>query len=74
MFRYTKLVTPNLCGHRHRFILKTGNITPVLFWCDDNFGCPVQAMTGSRWYALSAIIYFRDDDDAFAFRMRWCGA
>lgn len=65
-------------GHRYRFaVLDTvtcGNHQQILEWCSEHFGPPGPKPLGSRWMMAGDgfFFYFRDEDDAFAFRMRWC--
>lgn len=42
----------------------------ALWWCSDEFG---ECHRGERWtYSTEGDFAFRDENDAFAFRMRWC--
>lgn len=45
---------------------------PAVAWCQEQFGPETLLMRGSRWNKVGFAIYIANDDDAFAFRMRWC--
>lgn len=73
MFRYVQGSKPDLDGHRYMFILlEQVSITPMFQWCVEQFGLEPDEATGSRWYCIGGRIFFRDEIDAFQFRMRWC--
>lgn len=40
---------------------------PVQRWCAEQFGD-----RGLRWVDSAGHFWFRDAEDAFAFKMRWC--
>jgi hypothetical protein len=40
-------------------------------WCDESFG-PNQRNGGTRWTNIGASWLIYGDDDALAFRLRWC--
>ncbi|RYF04441.1 MAG: hypothetical protein EOO77_29630 [Oxalobacteraceae bacterium] len=40
----------------------------ALVWCCEEFG----SATGERWAFQDGLFFFRDPDDAFAFKLRWC--
>lgn len=43
-------------------------------WCSEKFGDeqPLRDGLGPRWMELDDIFMFRDEADAFEFRIRWC--
>lgn len=42
-------------------------------WCEDHFGpAGYYRDSGARWTIIGGTFRVRDDEDAFAFRMRWC--
>jgi hypothetical protein len=43
----------------------------IMQWCAEQFGLQDQVMA-SRWFGTGGDYWFRDMEDAFAFRMRWC--
>ena len=40
-------------------------------WCRERFGCPPLRWFGSNSISV-AVFFFREDDDALEFRLRWC--
>lgn len=70
------VLTDDTKGHRYEFF-PYGEITRaetrlVMAWCRRQFGrrAPMHEV-GSRWTSQDAVVWLRDTDDAFAFRMRW---
>lgn len=42
-------------------------------WCAEQFGKEGQTHgPPDRWFSAYRVVYFRDSNDAFAFKMRWC--
>jgi hypothetical protein len=63
---------PDLDGHRYRFVPEAdGDMAPVHAWCREQFG-EGSATTRSRWHAGMVTFWFRDEADAFQFKLRWC--
>lgn len=63
---------PDSSGHRYRFVPDDNDdMTPVHAWCWEQFGEPSSNMH-SRWHAGMVTFWFRDESDAFQFKMRWC--
>lgn len=58
-----------------------GGLWPAAYaWCEAQFGLghelgPLSDFEGVRWFYVHNIMFgFRDQDRAFAFKMRWGGA
>lgn len=45
---------------------------PVEEWCEENFGQNTVDRRNARWVGSLGFVYFRDEVDAAAFRLRWC--
>lgn len=43
----------------------------IMRWCTEQFGPKGQVMA-SRWFGVQGDYWFRDMNDAFAFKLRWC--
>lgn len=61
--------------HKDHFDAKT--LKACLHWCHAQFGECGQTMHSHRWFFHSAqhgtmSFWFREDDDAFEFKMNWC--
>lgn len=69
--------TPDEFGHHHElysdlgFRERTIAFVPVRAWCAEHFGPMQTDPKGSRWFMCDNTIWFADDHDAVAFRMRW---
>jgi hypothetical protein len=77
MMRLVVLDPPDAAGHRYRFVPSSfqshfDSETTITKWCRDSFGEPDIPNYYSRWTQIGRSFWFRDDADAFAFRMRWC--
>lgn len=80
MFAYERLDSSMLPGKNHFFIWSewTGSVDEwrdgldvTLRWCRDEFGVPGRGQV-ALWYSYADAIWFRDEVDACAFRLRWC--
>lgn len=51
-----------------------GEIREMIFWCADQFGHGAASFDkGARWaFLTSGMFGFQQENDAFAFKMRWC--
>lgn len=66
---------PDSAGHKFRFYqtpFAPDPVSEIAKWCLDSFGEPDTPNYYSRWTRFGTSFWFRDDVDAFAFRMRWC--
>lgn len=41
-------------------------------WCTEQFGPRPPLVHGSRWWSVPGTIFFANETDACAFRVRWC--
>lgn len=64
-FRYTKNVNAIYRNGDHR------TIEDIRKWCEEQFDKPGKRLRW-RFRSLHKEFYFRDMEDAFAFKMRWC--
>jgi hypothetical protein len=77
LYEFTDLEEPDPGGHRYRFepaddVREAEVDSDALHaWCTQEFG-DRGGPSGSRWYAGRVIFWFRDEQDAFVFRLRWC--
>jgi hypothetical protein len=85
MFRYEKSTETIFAHHfsppRILFAIITNRPRPprpdtmaVHAWCSEKFGAeqPVREGFTPRWIELADMFMFRDEADAFEFRIRWC--
>lgn len=67
MYLMTVLEKPDRDGHQYFFACRTAyKRRETVLWCFDKFGEP-----GARWSGQGNF-WFRDEADAFEFRLRWC--
>lgn len=80
MFIYTKATMPTSFGQDYSFHMREpdrGMVSfnlcmEVLDWCTERFGPQSPLRSGARWDHGGYTFFFRDEADAFHFRMRWC--
>jgi hypothetical protein len=66
---------PGVEWHRFALPLQAAALlwSPAYAWCEENFGTyGEQGWPLTIWSASVNTFFVRKDDDAFAFRMRWC--
>jgi hypothetical protein len=51
---------------------RTRQVDVVAAWCVENFPIPHDDWFNGRWVRQGSGFLFRYEDDAFAFKMRWC--
>lgn len=44
----------------------------IIAWCQEAFGAAAISAPGVRWSHDGMAFYFAEENDALAFRMRWC--
>lgn len=44
----------------------------AFFWCCEQFGEAGLRKMECRWTHMTGFFWFREEADAFAFKMRWC--
>lgn len=72
MSRYSQADTD---GHNFAFRYQLPNdekFIEAVVWCSEIFGIQDAAPVGSRWMSGNITIWFRDERDAFQFKLRWC--
>ncbi len=74
MYTYQKASKPTSFGQDYSFTVrefKEATFIETYEWCVERFGNPNERMNG-RWDSSGGYFFFRDVEDAFQFRLRWC--
>lgn len=67
------IITPeDEFGQPYRIMIgDSTKVTIAYQWCIEHFEPPVSE-NHARWQTVGHSFWFRDERDAFQFRMRWC--
>jgi hypothetical protein len=68
------IITPDdEFGQPYRIMMRDiAAVTPAYLWCVEHLDPPATVASGARWQTVGQSFWFRDERDAFQFRMRWC--